>query len=65
LLRSPSIVIDLAFESHFQYSRKPARCQPTTVLGGDERLRPASQKRIEIAQPWQEKLIDRLAATTR
>ena len=23
----------LALESHFQYSRKPARCQPTTVLG--------------------------------
>src|SRR5271166_1009224 len=22
-----------ALESHFQYSRKPARCQPTTVLG--------------------------------
>ena len=25
--------LDLALESHFQYSRKPARCQPTTVLG--------------------------------
>src|SRR5882762_2183100 len=25
--------ICLALESHFQYSRKPARCQPTTVLG--------------------------------
>lgn len=23
----------LALESHFQYRRKPARCQPTTVLG--------------------------------
>jgi hypothetical protein len=23
----------LAWESHFQYSPKPARCQPTTVLG--------------------------------
>jgi hypothetical protein len=25
--------IRLALESHFQYSRKPPRCQPTTVLG--------------------------------
>ncbi len=29
-LRPP---FDLALESHFQYSRNPARCQPTTVLG--------------------------------
>src|ERR1035441_10270951 len=29
-LRPP---LDWALESHFQYSRKPARCQPTTVLG--------------------------------
>src|ERR1022692_5253617 len=29
-LRSP---LDWALESHFQYSRKPARCEPTTVQG--------------------------------
>src|SRR5664280_1119594 len=29
-LRPP---LDLALESHFQYSRNPERCQPTTVLG--------------------------------
>ena len=45
----------LALESHFQYSRKPARCQPTTVRGvtktrgfchPDQRLRNMSQNSL-------------------
>ena len=48
----------LAWESHLQYSRKPARCQPTTVLGcnHDERRFPSSP---ESSQHDPEQLVQR------
>lgn len=52
--------LDFALESHFQYSRKPARCQRTTVLGvtrirgsfhRDHSLRKATQKSFCAESP--------------
>ncbi len=45
----------LALESHFQYSRNPARCQPTTVLGVT-RIRGSFHRAQRLSNPTQNSL---------